>query len=330
MIEQRTAVGKAGPSQPQAVVSIFQQPWWLIAAGGSQLERAEVVWSGVTVASIAFVRTRRFGVTQLDMPPYTRTLGPTLHLPASGLAKYERNCHRAVGDLLKALPRHDRYQTILAPDDQSAFPLLLSGCTLGQNFTFRSPVGWSLERHWTELDQKTRNLIRSAGKELAVSQAGSIEDFIELSLAERGEQNRTERSTLRRLAEIAGPKGQMATLTAHADGKTLTAVATIVWDDSVLYFWQSARNRETTRSGAVALLIWEAMSMAHRKGLVFDIDGYHSLSSARFVSRFALRPMPRATVLHMSSRGRLLQAAGRLFGRGNGLGAPPLPDVAAD
>ena len=309
--------------------SIFQQRWWLESAAGPQLETAQVVWSGQPVAAMSFVREQRFGITRLEMPPYTRTLAPDIQLPPSGPAKYARNLHRAIAELVSALPPHDRFQTTLKPDDASAFPLLLSGCSIGQNFTFRSPALWNLEQHWKDLDQKTRNLIRSSAKELAVQRDGSIEELIELSLQERGQHTRIERGALRRLAAVAVPRGQMATLTAREDGNVLTAVATVVWDSQVLYFWQSARNRSSARSGAVPLLIWEAMSMAHSKGLIFDIDGFHSLSSARFVSRFALQPTPRPTVLHMSGRGRLLQAAGRLFGRGTGLGAPPLPEASA-
>ena len=258
-------------SLPIKRIGIFQQPWWLTAAAGQKLETAEVVWSGQQVARIAFVRERRLGITRLEMPPYTRTLGPDLQLPPSGPAKHERNHHRAIGELLRALPLHDRYQTTLAPDDPSAFPLLLSGCSLGQNFTFRSPSLWNLERHWTALDQKTRNLIRSASKELAVMQNGSIEDLINLSLSERGPQSRVDRDSLRRLAVAAETRGQMITITAQESACIPAAVATLVWDDEVLYFWQSARDRASTRSGAVALLIWEAMGMAHRKGLIFDM-----------------------------------------------------------
>lgn len=323
--QSATQVPTKRPPDP-STAGIFQQPWWLESAAGSQLETTSVFWSGQPVACMSFVRKRRFGITRLEMPPYTRTLGPNLQLPASGPAKYARNLHRAMAELVTALPPHDRFQTTLSPDDASAFPLLLSGCNLGQNYTFRSPKAWNHEQHWKDLDQKTRNLIRSSGKELEVSRNGSIEDLIELALHERGRDTRMERGALRRLAAVAQPRGQMATLTAREDGNVLTAVATVVWDRQVLYFWQSARNPASTRSGAVALLVWEAMTMAHSMGLVFDIDGYHSLSSARFVSRFALLPSPRATVLHMSGRGRLLQATGRLFGRGSGLGTPPLPE----
>ena len=110
----------------------------------------------------------------------------------------------------------------------------------------------------------------------------------------------------------------MATLTAHAGNGEAVAAATLIWDQRVLYLWQSIRNSRVPQNSANNLLVWEAMQMARRKGLIFDVDGYHSLSAARFVSRFGMEPKVRTSVLHLSGRGRIVQAAGRLIGRDGG------------
>ena len=87
-----------------------------------------------------------------------------------------------------------------------------------------------------------------------------------------------------------------------------------------MYFWQSVRDSAAKRSGANSLLVWEAMLLARSKGLIFDVDGYQSLSAARFVSRFGMAAKVRTSVMHLSRRGRMVQAAGRLLGRGSGFG----------
>lgn len=307
--------------------SIFQQAWWVEAAAGETLERAEVVWGGQVVASLPFIRERRYGFTLLDMPPYTRTLGPILTLPMSKPARRLRNTHDAIRELIQALPKHDRYQMTLGPDDLTAFSLALSGCSLGQNFTFRMPAVWDREQHWSEMDQKTRNLIRSASKELEVRREGEFESLLELSERERGDADRSDTRTLARLAAAAAARRHMVTLTAHQEGGRLVAAAALIWDQRVLYFWQSSRDATVPRSGANSLLVWEAMQVAREKGLIFDVDGYHSLPAARFVSRFGMETKVRTSVLHLSKRGRMMQAAGRLFGRGSGFGVQPIGDV---
>ncbi len=322
MIDEKAARPESG-----IMHSIFQQPWWVEAAAGRALERAEVRWGGQVVASLPFIRVKRFGFTLLEMPPYTRTLGPILALPESKPARRLRNMHDAIRDLVGALPKHDRYQAMLGPNDPAAFSLALSGCSLGQNFTFRMPAMWDADRHWGEMDQKTRNLIRTAGKELEVRRNGGFEAVLQLSEQERGPRDRSDFSTLRRLAEAAEARGQIATLTAHQHDGKMVAAAAVIWDRQVLYFWQSIRDSSVSRSGANSLLVWEAMLLALRKGLIFDIDGYHSLPAARFVSRFGMEPSIRTSVVHLSKRGRIVQAAGRVIGRGGGFGVQPIADT---
>ena len=307
-------------------VSLFQQTWWLEAAGGSALEWARVCWDGATVASLAFVRQKTMGFTTLDMPPYTRTLGPVLALPPSKRARRLRNTHLVVRELITALPRHDRYQCVLDPDDDTAFALALSGCSVGQNFTFRMPEIWSPEQQWLELDQKTRNLIRTAQGKLSVDSAVSIDEVIALSHLERGRKDRSDEVVLHRIADAALARGKMRTLAARDAGGRVAAAATLVWDDRVLYYWQSSRNLSVPVPGANSLLIWEAMLLAAAKGLIFDIDGYHSVNAARFVAKFNMETRVRASVVHMSRRGRVAQALGRLLGRGTGFGVQPISE----
>ena len=304
--------------------SIFQETWWLEAAAGAALEQAEVQWDGQLVAALPFVRSRKLGFTLLEMPPYTRTLGPILTLPESTPAQRMRNMQDIARDLLAAMPRHDRCQMTLGPDDPTAFHLALAGCSLGQQFTFRMPAMWDEDRHWSELDQKTRNLIRTAARDLEVRRDSSFEALLELSERERGEEDRNDRATLRRIAAAAAARAQQATLTAHLERGALVAAATIVWDSQTMYFWQSVRDSRVPHSGANSLLVWEAMRLALEKRLIFDVDGYHSLSAARFVSRFGMQTAVRTSVQHLSRRGRMVQTAGRLFGRGGGFGVQPL------
>ena len=314
---------QAGSESPN---SIFQETWWVEAAAGAALERVEVQWGGRVVASLPFIRQRRMGFTLLEMPPYTRTLGPILTLPESKPARRLRNMHDAMRELIQALPKHDRYQAMLGPEDAAAFSLALAGCSLGQNFTFRMPNAWDVDRHWSEMDQKTRNLIRTAGKEMTVRRDAEFEAVVELSERERGPKDRSDFSTLRRLAETTARRGQMATLTAEGQGGKVMAAAALIWDKRVMYFWQSIRDSHGSGSGANSLLVWEAMQMARERGLIFDIDGYHSLPAARFVSRFGMAPKVRTSVVHMSKRGRMVQAMGRLLGRGGGFGVQPIAE----
>ena len=64
MIDEKAARAESG-----VMHSIFQQPWWVEAAAGTALQRAEVRWGGQVVASLPFIRVKRVGFTLLEMPP---------------------------------------------------------------------------------------------------------------------------------------------------------------------------------------------------------------------------------------------------------------------
>jgi len=288
--------------------SIFHQPWWLQASGGDALEYVTTEWDGKTVGSLAFVRRRQFGLRLLNMPPYTHTQGPVLNLPPSKPAKAARNLRRVVRELVEKLPAHDRFHLFLDPDDPSAFPFALAGCMITQDFTFRLPRNQNLATHWDELDQKTRNLVRTAGKALQLKRTAAIEPFLEMCVRERGKQNRHNMIALRRMGEIAAKHGQLMVMMAEDERGRVAASCVLLWDDAVVYYWQSSRDPELNHPGANNLLVWESMKFAAQNGRIFDMDGYATPTSARFGAKFSMQPVVRASVAHMSHIGHLLHA----------------------
>ncbi len=286
---------------------IFQQLWWQQAAAGDALEQVSTQWDGKVVGTLAFIRRRKFGFRVLNMPPYTHTQGPVLNLPPSKPAKAARNLRRVVRELVEKLPTHDRFHLILDPTDKSAFAFAMAGCTIQQDFTFRLDAKQNLDEHWANLDQKTRNLVRSAGKGLQIRQNGDLDSFFAMCDKERGSSNHHDMNILRRIGAAALARGQAVILTADDERGRPAASAFLVWDDKLVYYWQSTRDPETTLPGANNLLVWESMKFALQNGRTFDLDGYASAGSARFGAKFSMEPIVRASVVHMSKLGQVLR-----------------------
>lgn len=287
---------------------LFHQAWWLEAAAGPALERVQVIWDGQVVGSLAYVRRRNFLFRLLNMPPYTHTQGPVLHLPESKPAKTMRNRHRVVKELIEQLPKHDRFHLFLDPDDSSSFSFALAGCSIMQDFTFRLVKDCDLALHWENLDQKTRNLVRSADKKLEVRHGSDLESFIGMCVKERGKENTHILEAMRRVGNAALEHRQATVLTANDERGQAVASAVLVWDDAVLYYWQSSRDPENAVPGANNLLVWEAIRFALRHGRTFDLDGYASEGAARFGAKFGMEPVVRASVAHMSLMGHFSRA----------------------
>jgi len=288
--------------------SIFHQLWWQQASAGDQLQQITAVWDGNVVATLSFIQRSKCGFRILNMPPYCHTQGPILNLPPSNPGRTSRNLRRVMKELVDKLPKHDRFHLILDPDDKSAFSFAMAGCSVNHDFTFRLDAKQDLEKHWEMLDQKTRNLVRTAGSNLVVRQNGDVEAFLAMCSKERGNCNTHNMEALRRMGSAALVHGQAIILTADNEHGKAVASVFLVWDDALLYYWQSTRDPETVSPGANNFLVWESMKFALQHDRTFDIDGYASPGAALFVSKFGMEPIVRASVVHMSKLGSVMRA----------------------
>lgn len=316
-----TEIEATGPERSSR--TLFQQDWWLEAASGGKLEQVEVVWEGLLVGRLPFMRQKSKGMTRLVMPPFTRTLGPLLDLPASGPIRHRENICRVVGQLLAKLPAHDRFHQYLDPADESALAFSLAHCTVGQHFTFRVDAAQDHTQLWAVMDRNTRRNIRAAAKEHQVVQHTDIDRFIAVSLRDRPEgENHNDFGAVRRLFEACQVRRQATVLAVlNAEGRD-AASAVLVWDARVLYFWLVARDRAVAGPGANSLLLWEAVKFAQSSGKTFDADSYATAKSARFIMTFALRPVPRPSIVHLSRAGRAFETIKAIVAKQPALGPP--------
>ena len=289
--------------------TLFQEDWWLEQASGGRMEQVEVRWDGKVVGRLPFVRHKSKGMTRLLMPAFTRTLGPTFDLPPSGPVRRRENICRVVSELVANLPPHDRFHQYLDPGDESALAFSLAHCTVGQHFTFRVDAAQDQEQLWNIMDRNTRRNIRAAAKQHHVIQHADIERFIGLSLVDRPEgKNHNDFAAVRRLFAACRARQQATILSVLNANDRDVASAVLVWDARALYFWVVARDRAIGGPGANSVLLWEAVKVAQSMGKTFDADSYATANSARFIMTFALHPVVRPSIIHLSRAGCAFEA----------------------
>jgi hypothetical protein len=318
-MDQLVTLAVAGDVDSDIRPKLFTSAWWLDAASAGKIETVRAVWDGVTVGELSFLRHRRLGMTCLRMPAYTRTLGPVLTPPPSKPIQRCANIRRIVNELVERLPRHDEFGTTLDPQAEAAIPFAfdVAGYHVCQAFTFRTQPSQAIDDIWSGLDKRTRNVIRSAGRRMTVMESSSFDRFERMSRQERQAEGTTHDYTiLRRLYEAASARGQALLRFAVQDDGTDAAALILVWDDEVMYYWTSARNREATVGGGNALLLWESIRLANVRGVIFDFDGYCSRGAARFLAGFAWEPVVRPVVNSYSVRYRLARLGQEVLRRG--------------
>jgi hypothetical protein len=296
----------AAPVGPGAAAPIFAQDWWLDAAAPGDWRRVEVYWDKELVGALPFLLKRRFGLRVIEMPPFTRSLGPVLNLPPAKPVRMLQNMHKVVAQLLARLPSHDRFEVCLEPNDADmAFAFALQNYGVGQSFTFRAfPLASDfsvLER----MHKKTRNIVAKATREFQVFHSTDFDRFIRMHRLERQSESRLDEAAAARLFAAARAYDSATLLIAtDANGRDAAACA-LIWDRSTLYYWLSARDPTNAGASANSLLIVKAIELAGALGAVFDMDGFGSLNSGLFLSRFGLVPVVRP---YINKSGRLWKA----------------------
>ncbi len=311
-IEWADHIARSASESGQDTSTLFQSDWWLDAACGGAYDKVEVKWDGRVVGSLPFHLTRRAGLTRLRMPPYTRTLGPTLQPPPSKFYQRQANLRRIVRHLTGRLPRHDFFEQALDPHTECAHAFHLAGFECVQAYTFRIAPHEARDTLWAGLDKKLRNILRSAGTHTEVQGSLDLDRFLRLSYKEKRQVKSTQDTpTLRRLFEAAASRGQAVLRCAVGPGGDQT-VAILIWDASTLYYWLTARSADPRASGSNALLVWDAIAVAQTQNLTFDFDSYSSRSAGIFLESFGRSPVVRPVVRRATA---LYSAAAWLGGK---------------
>jgi hypothetical protein len=294
------APGNAGAARrpPAAGAStVFQEQWWLQAAAGSDLQQVQVTWGGQEVACLSFVIRKQYGFRTLRMPPYTRTLGPVLSLPAGQHAQRMSHVYRVTKEIVAKLPDHDKFWQIFDPDSDTAFSFSLCGFNVTAEYTFRIPRDYDVQLLWKNLDGRRRKLILERGRTLSVETHANLDRFETMARQEYSDSiSAYDHVIVQRLFEAARDRGQAVILAAVNEHGRDVVNAIIVWGSGTAYFWLATRDQQHAGRGAKSLIAWHAVKLALEKGLAFDFDSYVSLSGARFVSTFGVPPVVRPVV----------------------------------
>ncbi len=255
-------------------------------------------------------RKKRFLFTCIGMPAYTRTLGPVLSLPPSKPFKRMQNIRNLVDDFVQKLPEHDSIRLRLPPGDETVFGFALLDFNCEELFTFRVPQDVDIEDVWKNCDQKTRNVIRSAGRKVCIKEEGDFSEFRKLSLINNPEEKNTnDFRIMENIYNAARLRNQSTILIASNESGKNIAASIIVWGSEYAYFWQSARDPACGVGGVNALLLWSAIQMASEMGLGFDFDSFGSAKSAKFLASFGLPPVVRTEVARQSAPYKLFKVA---------------------
>lgn len=268
--------------------SIFHEPWWLDIATGGNWSVAQVRRGKEVVGELPYYSTR-MGMWRIShLPPLTRTLGAVIK-PAGLDALHEQH-HRlnVTSELIEQLPHFDSFFQLFDPRIEDALAFALHGFTVSARYTFQIAPDCTAAEAWARLHGKTRNVIRSADRQLTAAPIATPSEFLqfyEANLLERSRTNAYGTAVMRQLvnAFVARKAGHL--LGAYGPDGRLVAAIGLVWDRHAMYYLLSSRALGA-HGGSISLLIWLGIQHALERKLTFDFDGFSSPSTYNFLDGF--------------------------------------------
>ena len=272
----------------RAAPSIFHERWWLDIATQGNWKLAVVKQNDEVIGEMPYAmqRTRLWRVSHL--PPLTRTLGPVIKSVTGSEARQLHHELDVTGKLIEQLPDCDSFFQVLDPRIGDALAFALHGFTVSARYTFRIDRNTTADEAWKRLNSKTRNVIRSASRELTIVPDLTPSEFIafyEANLAARSRTNAYGDVVMRELVNAFVQRKTGMLLGAYGQGGKLVAAIGLVWDHQTMYYLLSSRVQDA-HSGSISLLLWSGIGRALERKLTFDFDGFSSPSTFSFLNGF--------------------------------------------
>jgi Acetyltransferase (GNAT) domain len=268
---------------------LFHEHWWLSAVTGNKFDEVNVSSGGRTVGRLPFKVTRHGPFVALGMPEFTHVLGPVVD---AGDGKPQAQLLRRVSiidELIDQLPRFDHFMQAFDSSMADLPAFQNRGFDVRVQYTFRIDCRNDLDAIWAGMRDKTRNVIRRAEERYSVVEVDEPEKFLRYyadNLEKRRMKNSFDFTGFSALFSECRARNCGEVLAACQPDGTPMAMVFLVWGHGVMYYLLSSRTPGLADNGAVSLLLWKGTQHAHRRNLVFDLDGVISPGAWRFLSGF--------------------------------------------
>ncbi|OLL31195.1 GNAT family N-acetyltransferase [Burkholderia sp. SRS-W-2-2016] len=249
---------------------------------------AKVEHGNQLLGQMPYCTNRRSGWRISHLPPLTHTLGPVVTPLGLDDPREQHHRHTVTTALLEQLPHFDSFYQLLDSRIDDALAFSLQGFAVSVRYTFQISSQCAVEHAWDRMHSKTRNVIRGARKSLTVEPVDTPDKFVQFydtNLLERSRKNAYERGVMRELVNAFVERKAGRLLGAYDSQGKLVAAIGLVWDNHSMYYLMSSREAGA-HSGAISLLVWTAIQQALERKLTFDVDGFYSLGTCKFLEGF--------------------------------------------
>ena len=284
--------------------SIFTQPWWLNAVAPGQWKEILITKGDRLIARMPYVLNKRWGYKFISMPLLTQHLGPWLHLSAEKYANRLAEEKEIINELIDKLPRFDYFRQRFHYSVTNWLPFYWRGFSQTTHYTYVVESLSDLEKTWQSFRENTRREIRKAKKRVVIRDDLDIDQFLninELSFRRQGIKLPYTRELVYCLDSACQQHDARKMFFAEDAEGRIHAAAYLVWDSNCAYYLMGGVDPELRNSGAMSLLMWEAIKFAAKVTQQFDFEGSMIEPVERFFRSFGAVQKPYFQITKVNS-----------------------------
>jgi len=300
-------------------IPLFSRDYWLDAVCG--MENWDVVIAenkGNISAAFPYYFKKKHQNLLIKTPPVTPSI--KIWIKENSKKKYS-SClsldHQIISQLIDEIPGFISSRLNFHSSMQNWLPFYWKGFKQTTRYTYRIEDCSDLDKVRSNFSTRSRGTIRKAEKSsINISDDATINDFYVLLNKTFNRQNRTvpfSKDLLLCIDEILGTYGSRKILFARDENNCLHAAGYFCWDDRYIYYLLGAGDPDLRSSGAMSLIVWEAIKLCNEMGLSFDFEGSMNRNIEQFFRGFGAVQTPYFTIYKYNSI--ISKIAGRMLAK---------------
>jgi hypothetical protein len=206
---------------------------------------------------------------------------------------------KLIEEVLQKIPKRAVFSQVFDPHSSASEIFAQNGFSISVIYSSRLHQCNDQGSLWTAFHSTIRNHINRASRAYGITIDQDPCRFAEFYVQNLQNQGRaaspaSKRVARRLLSAIASHDSGTGIYAKLPEGKSVAGIY-IVWDEKTCFFLFSSRDIPSLKSGALTLLLWEAIKIAGARNLAFDFDRLPSAwqFGAEPVPYWLVRRMPR-------------------------------------
>jgi hypothetical protein len=292
---------------------VFLKDWWLdLVCGEDNWDYVSFSLGDQIIAVWPYYTTKgKYNQKISKLPKLTPFLGPWITYPANqkycSKLSFEK---KVLFSMIDQLPKHDLFLQNINSSVINRLPFYWKGFDQRLSYTYRLTKLEDVDRLFLNFKESVRTDIRKAQKELKVLESEDVETFYRINSLTFDRQSKRIPYSLKFIREIDNEckrRECKSILIATDKMSNVHAVIYLIWDNNYTYYLMGGADPGFRSSGAMSLLIWEAIKQAAKREQNFDFEGSMIEPIENYFRSFGSEQVSYLQIVRYSKKGNFLK-----------------------